>query len=169
MPDRVSILVSLPKNRDVSGRLTVRDALGRELGSYEVLGRGSRGPGDTSLQVNGNTPTGEYDGTERVDTSAWNAASYGPYGAVRLKPLGGNALVAHEVVGRDGLLIHGGAPGGKGYFRGAGALRATHGCLRLSNSDIQQLIWLLNEQHLDPVRKVCKPITVNVNVVETGQ
>jgi hypothetical protein len=45
-----------------------------------------------------------------------------------LRPTGGQALTS-ATNGRVGLLIHGGAPGT------GGRLRATHGCIRLSDKD----------------------------------
>jgi hypothetical protein len=46
-------------------------------------------------------------------------------GAIRLKALAGDALLAQDVFGRKGLPIHGGPPG---RFDG---YRSTLGCLRL--------------------------------------
>jgi len=169
MSNRAAIVVRLPRNRDVSGRLFVYDRKGLELVSFEVLGRGSKGPGDTSLKKDGNTPTGSYDASTIVDTGSWNEKSYGRFGAIRLKPLGGNALVAAEVFGRDGLLIHGGELGAAGYWRGEGSLRATHGCLRLRNNDIRRLIGTIRGLHIDKYDPLCWAyVTVDLEVLESG-
>ena len=137
----VHLRVMLSSDRGESGQLIVEDAgTGRVLGSFEALGRGSQGPGDTQMQVNGNTPTGSYVVTSVQHTATWNQNSYGPHGALRLSPVSGNAHAAEHVAGRQGLLIHGGAVGGTTYWRGANELRATHGCVRLRNQDMRRLV-----------------------------
>lgn len=168
MANRASLVVRLPKNRDLSGILHLLDKRGKQIGKFEVLGRGSRGPGETSLLNKGNTPTGTYDASEIVDTGGWSESSYGRYGAIRLKPLSGNAVVA-EAHGRSGLLIHGGDTGAADYWRGADALRATHGCLRLRNSDIKALIKLIQDLRMDEYDRVCwTHVNVNLEVLETS-
>lgn len=160
----VQITVKLPQNRDKSGTLTV-ESKGGQPRTYEVLGRGSRGPGDTSFQTNGNTPTGDYSGVqfERKD----NARSYGPV-ALRLQAKSGDALIAHDGFGRDGLLIHGGDLGGAGYWRGEGELRATHGCLRLRNEDMINLQTYVESAATNAETMTCDltKITVTVEVEE---
>ena len=159
MPAPIHITVSLSSIRNQSGVMTVTRS-GQILGRFQVLGRGSQGGGDTQLQVSGNTPTGSYRATRTVSTEAWNQSSYGPSGAIRLDPIGGNAVTS----GRSGILIHGGSPGGSGYWRGAGELRATHGCLRLSNADVAQLARTLSEGHADPAHNQSAPYIVQVTV-----
>lgn len=162
-----TIRVELPKNRDLSGRLKLFDMKRKLIASMEVLGRGNKGPGDTSMLKEGNTPTGSYDGSEMVDTVGWDTAKYGDYGAIRLRPIGGNALFAHDVMGRRGLLIHGGDLGGAKDFRGVGELRATQGCLRVRNSDMRLLLHELKNLRIDPYNKVCwTGVTVTVHVLE---
>jgi lipoprotein-anchoring transpeptidase ErfK/SrfK len=66
---------------------------------------------------------------------------YGPHGFIELTPTSGDALTAAKN-GRYGLRIHSGA---KNQF---GALRPTHGCLRLSDEDflaLRQAIEALGE------------------------
>jgi lipoprotein-anchoring transpeptidase ErfK/SrfK len=136
--NKVYIDVLLPKNRDKDGKLRLV-VNGKTVNEYTVLGRGSRGSGDTSFLNKGNTPTGSYNGSIE-STKGWPKDSYGSNGAVRLKPTDGNAMVAEKIFGRSGLLIHGGATGKKDYWRGQDKLRATHGCLRLRDEDVKDLI-----------------------------
>ncbi|MCH9670680.1 MAG: L,D-transpeptidase [Gammaproteobacteria bacterium] len=144
MPD-IALRLFLSSDRNRSGRLHVSEVRsGRQLAEFEALGRGSQGPGDTQLQVQGNTPVGEYR-VERIETTTnWAQSSYGPNGALRLTPHSGNAEVAERVARRRGLLIHGGSVGGGGYWRGEGELRATHGCVRLRNEDMRRLVAILS-------------------------
>jgi len=128
--------VILPRNRVAAGTLRVERA-GVPVREFPVLGRSA--VGRTSMLASGNTPTGTYQGDAIRDTSSWNQRSYGPWGAVHLRPIGGDALAA-EALGRRGLLIHGGDPGVHS------ALRPTYGCLRLSNADMKDLVELLQEQ-----------------------
>ena len=129
--NNIQIVVGLPKNRDKTGKLSLQINY-RTIKTYSVLGRGSRGNGETSLQIEGNTPTGKYISTKIEDTSKWKRDSYGRYGAIRLTPMKGNALLA-KWNGRKGILIHGGG------LRN-GELKPTLGCLRLHNEDIRDLI-----------------------------
>jgi hypothetical protein len=168
MPD-IKLSLMLSTKRDFSGLLIVRnEKTGAVMGSFEALGRGSNGGGDTQLQENGNTPTGQYKVVRIEPTASWNQSSYGPNGALRLEPFSGNAKVAEEVIGRKGLLVHGGAPGSDGYWRGIGQLRATHGCVRLSNDSMKQLTDLLFEATLDPASNMSKEIEVTLTVAEVA-
>lgn len=164
MPD-IHIKVQLSEARSQSGIMTI---LGRNgvLAQFEVLGRGSVGGGDTQMSVKGNTPTGRYEVSEIADTTNWNQNSYGPNGALRLKPISGNALAAEQQAGRTGLLIHGGALGGTNYWRGAGELRATFGCLRLSNRDVDRLRNLIWAEGQNDRQMVCEPVDVDVTVTD---
>ncbi|MEL6671133.1 MAG: L,D-transpeptidase [Bacteroidota bacterium] len=155
--------VLLPKNRNHTGWLRLEKG-GKPVAEYRCLGRGSRGGGDTSMLEKGNTPTGLYNGSQLVNTQAWSRRSYGRWGAVRLKPIGGNALTAQQIFGRNGLLIHGGAAGSKKYWRGKGALRATHGCLRLSNQDMKKLMGHLLAGSIG--QHSCQEVSILVSVAE---
>lgn len=161
---KIKLNVLLHKNRDLTGHLRL-EIDGRVIGIFKILGRGSRGGGDTSLRNKGNTPTGTYDGNTKVDTSKWSRVSYGPNGAIRLKPIQGKALLA-ESLGRSGLLIHGGDPGSEGYWRGKGALRATHGCLRLSNLDMKTVLQKIAGATYNYRAKMCQEVNVKVVVSE---
>jgi len=156
---KIHLRVVLPKNRDNVGTLRV-EVDGRPLADFRVLGRGSRGPGDTSLRSKGNTPTGTYSANQIIETATFPQASYGPWGAVRLQPLSGDALLA-EVLGRHGLLIHGGAPGTTGPWKGS--LKPTHGCLRVSNDDMKKLRGMLEENRTDGKSSLVSEVTVSVS------
>ena len=166
----VTLELNLSSIRDHSGQLVARDrATGKVLKVFEALGRGSQGPGNTQFIVNGNTPTGVYSVSRIEDTTAWNSASYGPNGALRLVPLSGNAAAAATVSGRKGLLIHGGSVGQPGYWRGGQQLRATHGCVRLHDESMKQLIDLLFTATMDAARPQCGDIDVTLTVTDHDQ
>lgn len=155
---KIHLRVCLPKNRDLMGHLRV-EIDGFPVDEFRVLGRGSRGPGETSMLSRGNTPTGSYQGDQLVDTEDWPQSSYGPWGAVRLQPSSGDAILA-EQFGRRGLLIHGGSPGTKGPW--AGSLKPTHGCLRLSNEDMRKLRGWIEGARDDGFSCVATSTTVTV-------
>ncbi|MEM8523918.1 MAG: L,D-transpeptidase [Bacteroidota bacterium] len=162
--EKIQLDVKLDGNRNKTGTLILK-INGKIVKRYKVLGRGSRGKGDTSMLKNGNTPTGEYSGNYIVDTTSWNQNSYGPNGAIRLNPTGGRALLAKQK-GRSGLLIHGGKLGGQKYWRGKGQLRATHGCLRLQNEDIKNLINQINQIRYNEAQQMCVNTQVKIIVSE---
>lgn len=155
----IHLRVLLPTNRDKPGTLQV-EVDGRPVAAFSVLGRGSRGAGDTSLQTNGNTPTGTYSANQITETRSLPQDSYGPWGAVRLQPLAGNAVLA-EVMGRHRLLIHGGALATTGPWENS--LRPTHGCLRVSDGDMKQLRSILEENRTDGKSCVTTNVTVTVS------
>jgi len=140
-------LRALFPDRDRTGTLKVEQD-GLLLAEFPALGRGSSGRGDRSFLENGNTPAGDYDATRLESTTHRDLNSYGPWGAVRLSPVGGQALLAEWIGHRSGLLIHAGSLGAAGYWRGAGALRATHRCIRLSNEDMKSLKEILENASL---------------------
>ncbi|CAN7366185.1 L,D-transpeptidase [Massilia sp. LjRoot122] len=167
MPN-IKLNLMLSTDRNMSGLLQVQQELdGRVLAIFEALGRGSKGGGDTQLIEKGNTPTGHYSVTRVVPTGSWNQTSYGPHGALRLEPASGNAKIAGDVIGRKGLLVHGGDLGKSNYWRGSGELRATHGCVRLSNDSMKQLIDLLFQATLDPSANMSRDIEVSLSITET--
>ena len=159
----VHLRAVFPQDRDRTGTLKVEQD-GRLLAEFPALGRGSRGGGETSLLKNGNAPAGDYLGTRLESTAHRDQNSYGPWGTVRLSPIGGRALLAERIGHRSGLLIHGGSLGGARYWRGAGALRATHGCIRLSNEDMKRLKEILEYASL--AENTCVRAIVTVSVEE---
>ena len=157
----LQLKVLLSEDRNLSGLMQVINInTNTVIAQYEALGRGSQGAGDTQMVTNGNTPTGSYSVTKIKPTANFNQSSYGPSGALELKPLDGNALAAS----RPGILVHGGSSGGEGYFRGEGALRATHGCIRLSNYDMGSLIQVIFESTLNEVKRISEAITITLSV-----
>jgi lipoprotein-anchoring transpeptidase ErfK/SrfK len=108
----------------------------------------------------GNTPTGDYISPGVVDTSGWNQASYGPWGGIRLTAVAGDALLAQDVFGRKGLLIHGGAPG---RFDG---YRSTLGCLRVSDNDMRTLVALISNAANNASAMRCEGLSIQVTVRE---
>jgi hypothetical protein len=161
--------VDLPFDRTQTGTLRlIRESDGANLtGGLPVLGRASTkqaeavgNPNKLSTLRNGHTPTGSYkihqlaptgDGTGR------SSYSYGPHGAYVLEPVSGDALTA-KANGRTGLLIHGGDPGA------GGLLRATLGCLRLSNENMLRLIEAVRAAGDNPVMNRCETVELSVLV-----
>lgn len=164
MAKNVKLRVVLSKDRNKTGMMYL-EADNQTIAGFKVLGRGSKGSGDTSMKKNGNTPTGTYSGNERVSTGMWNQKSYGPHGAIRLQPTSGRALKA-KGKGRSGLLIHGGDLSKKGYFRGEDQLRATYGCLRLSNADMDKLFTKLIEVSENHEERISEELNVTIDVKE---
>ena len=154
MAKEILLDVSLPKLRDDLGLLKVV-VDGQTLYRFRVLGRGSatvggvstHNPSHNPLLYAGNTPTGDYKSSGIESTHDMPQSSYGPWGAVKLEPFAGQALEAKKL-GRDRLLIHGGA---HGQFHG---FRSTKGCLRLSNLDMKYLIDLISREGKGAVVKV---------------
>src|SRR6185437_7471773 len=150
MPN-VHLDVLLRRNRNLNGVLRI-EVDGTPVREFMVLGRGSRGGGDTQFLENGNTPTGEYDGNTFLSTEGQSQRSYGRWGKMVLKPLSGNALIAQDLFHRRELRIHGGDLGtwyGTGSHAKSNQLRPTHGCLRLSNADMRQLYEALMDAGVD--------------------
>lgn len=166
MPN-LHLQVILPGNRDSSGLLHVREAKsGKSLALFDALGRGNAGGGDTQMFEDGNTPTGEYQVTRVESTANLNQSSYGPNGALRLEPIGGNARAS----GRSGILVHGGDPvtetSRSASFRPIGGLRPTKGCIRLSNSDMKQLVDVLSSASENAAEMRSEDISVTLSVDE---
>jgi lipoprotein-anchoring transpeptidase ErfK/SrfK len=97
------------------------------------------------LKPFGDIPTGEYTGYVTVPGKP--ERSYGPYRRIALDPITGDAFEAKRN-GRYGLMIHGGDLSSKG------ALRPTHGCLRLSNADMLELLRLIDGTKRQSLRVV---------------
>lgn len=141
------------------------DVDGQEVAAFPVKGRGSRGAGDTVFLNKGNTPTGVYGGTA-IETKGWNESSYGANGAIRLNPLGGEALIAARIFGRSGLLIHGGSSDSREYWKSLGGLKPTHGCLRLSNENVKALMEIIAESRHDEKLQMSEEPEITISVVE---
>ena len=85
-------------------------------------------------KVDGDHPTGTYR-VVHIEANKPPAHSYGPF-FLLLDPTDGDALIA-KTNGRVGLAIHGGDPASDG------SLRATEGCLRVSNETATALAGLV--------------------------
>ena len=83
----------------------------------------------------GDSPTGTYIATGWKKHS--NTGIYGPNGVIVLDPVAGEALEAKDQGKRQYIYIHGGGTDEQG------ALRATYGCFRLSNSAMFELLRVL--------------------------
>jgi lipoprotein-anchoring transpeptidase ErfK/SrfK len=132
------IEITLPRNRWKLGVLRLLDgenelmqcpAYGK---SDSIAAANSGNPSRDPIKRNGDTPAGEYRGT--VEPRAMEPErSYGKWPPIRLNPTGGQASQAHQN-GRRGLLIHG------GHLDKLGRLRATNGCLRVRDLDIDFIL-----------------------------
>jgi hypothetical protein len=169
---RVRILVDLPDDRDNTGVLRLVDATGKKLaGPYPVFGRSDQATAEKHgnksrdpLMPFGNTPTGEFQVPRAFsvgDGTNYKASSYGPRAAFVLNPSGGQALLAKKN-GRVGLLIHGGALGAHGR------LRATHGCLRMKNEHLEELLVAIQVLMSDPVHLRCEVVELAASIGGPG-
>ncbi|MDQ1639570.1 MAG: hypothetical protein QOF62_2909 [Pyrinomonadaceae bacterium] len=172
------IIVELPEDRTGAGSIRLVNGQGIDVaGPFLAFGRADRetakqrgNAGASRLKPYGDTPYGIFAIVDMVKTgSDSNLAtdSYGSHGAIRLKPIEGEAAVA-EQSGRTGFMIHGGSPDA------AGNLRPTCGSLRLSNKDMGLLleaIALLTITELPPtfcrIEKTHKPLAT-VTAIDEG-
>jgi hypothetical protein len=140
----LTIQVQFSSDRSQTGTLSLLNSAGETLaGPFDAYGRADNHTAIAHGNVGrrptlpyGDTPTGTYAiprATATGDGTKYNSKSYGPNGALVLQPTGGEAEEAARN-GRVGLLIHGGDPDS------SGRLRATNGCVRLSNADIKALL-----------------------------
>src|SRR5215813_13419275 len=98
----VHLNVLLPRNRHRAGWIRA-EIDGTPQSEFRILGRGSMTVGGKPTSTHpslspfayaGNTPTGSYVSPGLVSTAGWNQGSYGPWGAIRLKAVAGDALLA---------------------------------------------------------------------------
>jgi hypothetical protein len=160
--------IELPVERMSAGRLTfVNDGGGVIAGPFWVLGEADNrsamahgNPDRSPLLRYGDTPSGRFDisGFLRPETDPRMVHTYGPNGAIRLEPVGGDAALAAEN-GRIGLLIHGGDPGPNG------GLRPTNGCLRLADSDMLSLMTAILVNGSPPNKCSAIDVTVSTPVI----
>ena len=148
------IQVVLHENRVQLGTLTALDDDGSLLfGPVVCLGKADNADAaqhdnperDPTLAF-GDTPTGEYAVVELVAHPKGETTlhTYGPFPSLLLDPQSGDALTAKQN-GREGLMIHGGAPSVNG------GLRPTHGCIRVSDASQKALVGLVGSVELDSV------------------
>lgn len=139
----MNIEIVLNPDRTRPGTLKVFDDDGvLVLGPLPCLGRADNAeaakhgnPTRSPLRPFGDTPTGKWRVYQYIAPSSETASqrTYGPHGALDLWPTDGPAVTAYAN-GRRGILIHGGAPSA------SGGLRPTHGCVRVANSTILELL-----------------------------
>lgn len=168
MGELLQIIVELPDDRRSVGRLTLKDGAGKTLaGPFDVLGKSDNltavahgNAGRDPKQPYGDTPKGQYEVPAAVATgagTAYNPDSYGPNGGLVLLPVNGEALHAQRN-GRTGLMIHGGKAGA------GGRLRPTHGCLRLSDSNMSALMSAIRARATAGTRPICEAVRLNIAV-----
>ncbi len=131
-----SIDVAFSDDRSTTGRLYLRNRQGIVVKSWDALGRGNH---RDRMAENGDTPYGTYDITGRQSTSKLTGkklSSFGPNGKILLDPKSGEAKKSN----RDLFRIHGGK-----LSEATEELRATNGCIRLSNDDMKDLTGQIDE------------------------
>lgn len=160
--------VRLPSDRHRTGLLTLKRVSGAAIvADLKVLGKADNARAllagnpqrDPSLPF-GDTPTGRYAVPRAVATGAgtpYSSNSYGSNGALVLDPVDGQAMDA-KGNGRVGLLIHGGTLGT------GSRLRATHGCLRLSDGDMAILMAAIRDSGENPTFQRCEVVNLSVLV-----
>jgi hypothetical protein len=168
------VVVQLPADRIQKGTLSLVADDGATVlaGPFQAYGKAD---GQTAA-ANGNstrntllpfgdTPLGTYSvpGMEVTgDGTGRSTHSYGPNGAIRLNPISGDAATA-AIAGRQYLLIHG------GDLNGAGALRPTNGCIRLSNADMASLVnSIAVEAQITGAPNSCSLGTLEVSIFGPG-
>lgn len=164
----LTINVQLPFDRTRTGLLTLTGSDGATLaGPFEVLGKSDNAraakEGNASRDPTlpfGDTPAGTYSVPRIIDTGSgtnYSLRSYGPHEAIVLKPESGEAVDAAKN-GRVGLLVHSGDLGKNGR------LRATHGCLRLSNEEMKSLLDAIRAATNNDSELRCEAARVSVIV-----
>ncbi len=108
-------------------------ALGR---ADQATAAANNNPSRDPREPYGDTPTGAY--LPVGFTLKADEGTYGPHGVIILDPVAGDAAQA-KANGRSGLLIHAGDA-----RQSNGELRATNGCVRLSNTAMANFIRVLS-------------------------
>lgn len=139
----MKIIIELPEDRTKPGSLRLVDDNGLIVsGPFEAYGKADSGaatrhgnPTRIHIHPYGDTPLGVYQSVpvRTGHNTSLNFNSFGINGGLVLIPKSGDALFARNN-GRTGLMIHGGVPGPNGK------LRATNGCIRLSDADMKVLM-----------------------------
>lgn len=169
---KLQIRIELPSDRDNTGTLILKNAAGATTaGPFRAYGRADRSAAEQhgndkrdALLPFGDTPTGTYSIPRAFATGQgtnYPSHSYGPNGALVLRPTGGQALTAAGK-GRIGLLIHGGDPGRNGR------LRATNGCIRLSDTDMTALMAAVAAAGDNPDSYRCDIVQIDASIGPQG-
>ena len=137
------IEIVLPTDRTRPGTLSVFESGATPtLGPFPCLGKADNAKAASvgnrtrsPLRRYGDTPTGEWQVIQHIPPASEvsDVRTYGPHGALDLWPTSGQAVAAYAN-GRRGIWIHGGAPSA------SGGLRPTHGCIRVANATIRDLV-----------------------------
>lgn len=145
----MQIAITLPRDRRNLGRLRLFDGNVERFAcpcyakADSIAAAGAGNPTRDPFRRNGDTPLGQYRGTmERKPMEP--ERSYGKWPPIRLNPIGGDALTAHNN-GRRGLLIHG------GHLSPHGTLRATNGCLRIEDRHANEILARLKQAGLTEI------------------
>jgi lipoprotein-anchoring transpeptidase ErfK/SrfK len=123
-----------------------------------ALGNGTGGSDRLTANKNGDTPTGLW--KSWYTKTHIGEAAYGNHGLIHISGLTGEALKATQK-GRAGIAIHGGHTQrgrNRNIIDDAKRLMVTHGCVRVYNADIKNLV----EKYV----ALSKTKTINVYVEE---
>lgn len=155
------LVITLPNDRNFCGQVELVGGSGDPVcGPFAVTGRSSdhlaaihRNPQRIVFLPYGDTPTGNFLIRSHVPTgkgSPLAKSEYGPWGALVLEGITGDAAIA-DANGRFNFLIHG------GDLSETGKLRSTAGGLRMHNAELRTLIGAVNKSHC----KSCEIIEVD--------
>ncbi len=164
----LTIKVEFTADRTQTGTLRLVNAANATVeGPFRALGKADNAtaaangnPSRNPLRRYGDTPNGAYRVVRLAPSgpgTSYPANSYGTAGLIVLDPQSGDALTAKQN-GRTGLLIHGGAAGT------GGRLRATHGCIRLSNADMAALVQAIRAASNSATQLRCEALDLSVTV-----
>jgi hypothetical protein len=142
----MKLLALLTPDRFQPGIFLVLDGVGAVvLGPVRCRGEadnaaaaGAGNPTEDPAKPYGDFPHGTYRVTDVIDVPRADQGSYGPF-FFRLEPIEGEAAE----VQRPGIGLHGGRPGQRGT---PNWLRATYGCLRVSNGVAVTLARLVSSE-----------------------
>ena len=166
----LTIRAEFTADRWQTGTLKLVDETGKTIaGPFNALGKSSNDIAEEKnnkarnpLLPYGDTPTGTYLVTRIAKSgpqTKYPAYNYGPDHIIALDPQSGDALTA-KGNGRTGLLIHSGGAGAQGR------LRATHGCIRLSNGDMATLLSAIRAASNNATAFRCEAVNIGVTVGE---
>ena len=138
----MKMVALLPKDRRQVGVLEVSNGA-TAVESMPVLGladsamaKQKGNPTRNPERCYGDTPTGVW--KVHISIIMRDEHAFGPHKVLLLSPISGQAYRSYLAPARrNGILIHGGAPGA------GGVLRPTYGCLRVSNDHMARLHELI--------------------------
>lgn len=161
------IIAHFPFNRDYKGTIKMYSHQGTLIyGPVVALGRGSNNPltNDNNhsnwKMKNSDIPTGDYTASL---IEAKPGLIFGPEQRIYLEPIAGNALIA-KLNGRTGFMIHGGEAERNTTYKWY-PLKATNGCIRISDKDQKNLVKLVNNLGSEGKLSVIEAETENFTTV----